>query len=253
MNECPISRSGQSLWLKRLKSRRHVERDITTPPHVVAQKCLHRPGELSWQPGVLPLAHAHSEEPPLLGGRRRSDWVREPDTLATLLPNQPWLAAANADRSCRAYHSLEAARAAGLQPVMEAVNSAKHLLAGALSAVVSRTCCAPLERVKMQMIFQQRAQPPLAVAWGILRQEGLPGFWRGNGARRACNPPMHASWQHVFSCEANQHLSVFANWLCATQASTSCGQRPTRCSSAHVSAAGFNLEIVMSWCEPHTS
>ncbi len=69
--------------------------------------------------------------------------------------------------------------------MLEALKSAKHLLAGALSGVVSRTCCAPLERVKMQMMFQPRAAPALAVAWGILRQEGVPGFWRGNGARRA--------------------------------------------------------------------
>ena len=120
---------------------------------------------------------------------------------------------------------LDKARAAGLQPVMEALNSAKHLLAGALSAVVSRTCCAPLERVKMQMMFQSRAAPPLAVAWGILRQEGLPGFWRGNGAWRACFRAAHCMTAFVMRFFTIRTRSL-------VQASISCGQPPTRCYTA---------------------
>ncbi len=63
----------------------------------------------------------------------------------------------------------------------DAFNYTKHLLAGALSAVVSRTFCAPLETVKMQMIFNQRTGSTLEVGAGILREEGILGFWRGNG------------------------------------------------------------------------
>ena len=64
----------------------------------------------------------------------------------------------------------------------DAFNYAKHLLAGALSAVVSRTCCAPMETVKMQMIFNHRSGSTMQVAAGVLRDEGVAGFWRGNGA-----------------------------------------------------------------------
>jgi hypothetical protein len=61
------------------------------------------------------------------------------------------------------------------------LNYAKHLLCGALSAVVSRTFCAPLERVKMQMIFFNRTGSTMQVAQEVLQKEGLQGFWRGNG------------------------------------------------------------------------
>lgn len=63
----------------------------------------------------------------------------------------------------------------------DAFNYAKHLLAGALSAVVSRTCCAPMETVKMQMIFNHRSGSTMQVAADVLREEGVAGFWRGNG------------------------------------------------------------------------
>lgn len=62
----------------------------------------------------------------------------------------------------------------------DAINYAKHLLAGALSAVVSRTCCAPMETVKMQMIFNHRSGTTMQVAAGVFKDEGIGGFWKGN-------------------------------------------------------------------------
>ena len=71
--------------------------------------------------------------------------------------------------------------------VEDAFNYAKHMLAGALSAVVSRTCCAPMETVKMQMIFNHRSGTTMQVAAGVLKDEGIGGFWKGNS--RAQLPP----------------------------------------------------------------
>ena len=39
-----------------------------------------------------------------------------------------------------------------------------------------------MERVKMQMMLHERTGTVLTVAGGIYRAEGVPGFWRGNGA-----------------------------------------------------------------------
>ena len=49
------------------------------------------------------------------------------------------------------------------------------------SLLLHRTCCAPLERVKMQMMLHQPADTALQVAGGIYQSEGIAGFWRGNG------------------------------------------------------------------------
>ncbi|GAX86363.1 hypothetical protein CEUSTIGMA_g13775.t1, partial [Chlamydomonas eustigma] len=63
-----------------------------------------------------------------------------------------------------------------------AVNCFKLLFSGAMSAVVSRTCVAPLERVKMELILKQNAggKCALSTAQEVFRTEGVTGFWRGN-------------------------------------------------------------------------
>jgi hypothetical protein len=63
-----------------------------------------------------------------------------------------------------------------------AVNCFKLLFSGAMSAVVSRTCVAPLERVKMELILKQNTggRCTLTTAQEVLRTEGVAGFWRGN-------------------------------------------------------------------------
>ncbi|CAK0741389.1 hypothetical protein CVIRNUC_001321 [Coccomyxa viridis] len=78
------------------------------------------------------------------------------------------------------------------RPLADAVNYTKHLLAGAMSAMVSRTCCAPMERVKMQMMLHQPADSALQVAGGIYQSEGIAGFWRGNGLNILRTAPFKA-------------------------------------------------------------
>ena len=58
------------------------------------------------------------------------------------------------------------------------MDTGKQLLAGAMSAVVSRTTLAPLERVKMDIVLH-RKHGVIRTAQGILRTDGLPGFWHG--------------------------------------------------------------------------
>ena len=54
-------------------------------------------------------------------------------------------------------------------------------IAAGMSAVVARTCVAPFERVKLEMVLHQRqSEGTLRVAWSVLQQEGLRGLWKGN-------------------------------------------------------------------------
>jgi len=57
----------------------------------------------------------------------------------------------------------------------------KHLLCGALSAVVSRTTMAPLERIKLEIVLHKRQETMFEVALGVLERDGKSGFWKGNG------------------------------------------------------------------------
>eukprot|EP00850_Spirogloea_muscicola_P019414 SM000190S04850 [mRNA] locus=s190:84684:86417:- [translate_table: standard] len=62
----------------------------------------------------------------------------------------------------------------------DASNTGKHLLAGVLSALVSRTTLAPLERLKLEYVVRGAKGGVGATVGAILRAEGVGGFWRGN-------------------------------------------------------------------------
>ncbi|KAK9801355.1 hypothetical protein WJX73_009646 [Symbiochloris irregularis] len=62
-----------------------------------------------------------------------------------------------------------------------ALNSAKHLFSGFVSALVSKTMVAPLERVKMDMVLRHR-KGLVRTARTIVTEEGYTGLWRGNAA-----------------------------------------------------------------------
>lgn len=65
--------------------------------------------------------------------------------------------------------------------VPKAVGWGKHLLCGALSAVVSRTTMAPLERIKLEIVLHKKQDTMFEVALGVFDQDGAQGFWKGNG------------------------------------------------------------------------
>eukprot|EP00250_Pteridium_aquilinum_P017495 c23656_g1_i2 orf=1072-2754(+) len=71
---------------------------------------------------------------------------------------------------------------AGIKDVSEssAFVTVKHLSAGAISAIVSRTFVAPLERLKLEYMVRGAQQNVLQIIQMIVAKEGVKGFWRGN-------------------------------------------------------------------------
>nr|ACU17636.1 unknown [Glycine max] len=61
-----------------------------------------------------------------------------------------------------------------------AVNTTKHLWAGAVAAMVSRTCVAPLERLKLEYIVRGEKRSIFELISKIASSQGLRGFWKGN-------------------------------------------------------------------------
>ncbi|KAK8465231.1 hypothetical protein PHAVU_009G031000 [Phaseolus vulgaris] len=61
-----------------------------------------------------------------------------------------------------------------------AVNTTKHLWAGAIAAMVSRTCVAPLERLKLEYIVRGEKRNIFELISKIAASQGLRGFWKGN-------------------------------------------------------------------------
>lgn len=70
----------------------------------------------------------------------------------------------------------------------------KHLLCGALSAVVSRTTMAPLERIKLEIVLHKRQETMFEVAMGVLERDGKSGFWKGNGLNLLRTAPYKVSF-----------------------------------------------------------
>ena len=63
-------------------------------------------------------------------------------------------------------------------------NPKEYFIAGGVAGVVSRTCIAPVERVKIlyQVARSEQQASWLALAPRILREEGVLAFWKGNTA-----------------------------------------------------------------------
>lgn len=61
-----------------------------------------------------------------------------------------------------------------------ALNTSKHLWAGAVAAMVSRTFVAPLERLKLEYIVRGEQKHIIELIQSITASQGLKGFWKGN-------------------------------------------------------------------------
>lgn len=61
-----------------------------------------------------------------------------------------------------------------------AMNTTKHLWAGAVAAMVSRTFVAPLERLKLEYMVRGEQKSLFELIKAIASSQGLKGFWKGN-------------------------------------------------------------------------
>lgn len=59
-------------------------------------------------------------------------------------------------------------------------DTSKLLLAGAVSTIISRTCVAPLERLKLEYVVRGAKDNWLKTIYFIWVSEGFAGFWKGN-------------------------------------------------------------------------
>ncbi len=115
---------------------------------------------ISTSPALPPLL-APTLEPPEL----TCDTVSQPPTT---LPAPKLAATASTSTAAQEHDS-------------SALNNAKRLLSGAVSAIVSRTCVAPLERIKLELVLRNTDKTHvLDVARDILAAEGVRGFWKAH-------------------------------------------------------------------------
>ncbi|KDP41377.1 hypothetical protein JCGZ_15784 [Jatropha curcas] len=62
----------------------------------------------------------------------------------------------------------------------KAMNTTKHLWAGAIAAMVSRTFVAPLERLKLEYMVRGEQKHIIDLIKTIATTQGVKGFWKGN-------------------------------------------------------------------------
>eukprot|EP00898_Chlorokybus_atmophyticus_P002863 jgi/Chlat1/3578/Chrsp234S03567 len=120
-----------------------------------------------------------------------------------------------------------------------AIDNAKQLLAGALSAAISRTMIAPLERVKLELLLGTMAanaalkDRAMVVATEVLTKEGFGGFWKGNGLNLLRITPFKAINFYCFD--------AFHRALCKQSGRTEMTNTERACAGA---AAGISATLL---------
>lgn len=92
-----------------------------------------------------------------------------------------------------------------------AVNTSKHLWAGAVAAMVSRTVVAPLERLKLEYIVRGEQKHLLELVKTIATTQGLRGFWKGNSVNILRTAPFKAVNFCAFDTYRKQLLRLSGN------------------------------------------
>ena len=84
-------------------------------------------------------------------------------------------------------------------PSSQLDDTARRLLAGGASGVVTKTMTAPLERIKillqlrsMSKVTASSSSSILGTMRSVLRDDGIRGFWKGNGANCTRVVPVYA-------------------------------------------------------------
>ncbi|KAL1814811.1 hypothetical protein DCAR_0518995 [Daucus carota subsp. sativus] len=92
-----------------------------------------------------------------------------------------------------------------------AFNTSKHLWAGAVSAMVSRTFVAPLERLKLEYIVRGEQKNLIELIKSIAASQGLRGFWKGNFVNILRTAPFKAINFYSYDTYRNELLKITGN------------------------------------------
>lgn len=92
-----------------------------------------------------------------------------------------------------------------------ALNTTKHLWAGAVAAMVSRTFIAPLERLKLEYIVRGEKRSFIELIKWIAASEGLKGFWKGNFLNILRTAPFKAINFYAYDIYRSQLLKLSGN------------------------------------------
>ncbi|KAK8716510.1 hypothetical protein V6N13_043817 [Hibiscus sabdariffa] len=92
-----------------------------------------------------------------------------------------------------------------------ALNTTKHLWAGAVAAMVSRTFIAPLERLKLEYIVRGEKKNLFELIKWIAATEGLKGFWKGNFLNILRTAPFKAINFYAYDTYRSQLLKLSRN------------------------------------------
>ncbi|XP_022752031.1 probable mitochondrial adenine nucleotide transporter BTL3 [Durio zibethinus] len=89
-----------------------------------------------------------------------------------------------------------------------ALNTTKHLWAGAVAAMVSRTFIAPLERLKLEYLVRGETKNLIELIKSIAAIEGLKGFWKGNFINILRTAPFKAINFYAYDTYRSQLLKL---------------------------------------------
>ncbi|EOX92090.1 Mitochondrial substrate carrier family protein isoform 2 [Theobroma cacao] len=107
-----------------------------------------------------------------------------------------------------------------------ALNTTKHLWAGAVAAMVSRTFIAPLERLKLEYIVRGEQKNLIELIKSVAALEGLKGFWKGNFINILRTAPFKAInfyaydtyRSHLLKFSGNEEVTNFQRFLAGAAA-----------------------------------
>ncbi|CAL0329939.1 unnamed protein product [Lupinus luteus] len=92
-----------------------------------------------------------------------------------------------------------------------AINMTKHLWAGAVAAMVSRTFVAPLERLKLEYMVRGEQRSLFDLIQAIATSQGLKGFWKGNFVNILRTAPFKAINFYAYDTYRNKLTRVMGN------------------------------------------
>ncbi|CAL0306574.1 unnamed protein product [Lupinus luteus] len=92
-----------------------------------------------------------------------------------------------------------------------AINMTKHLWAGAVAAMVSRTFVAPLERLKLEYIVRGEQRNLFELIQAIATSQGLKGFWKGNFVNILRTAPFKAINFYAYDTYRNKLTRMMGN------------------------------------------